>query len=403
MGIFKVIVTAFAALSAVDAASLINSVDDKDIVPDSYLVVMKDSVSPIDFDSHVAWATDLHRESISKRGSESLDGFKHSYKINGWHAYSGSFHRETLNEILRNDKVDFVEHDRYVHIDGFITQQNAPSWGLGRVSHRQNGTRDYVYDETAGNGITFYGVDTGIDIRHPDFGGRAVWGVNVVNGTGDNDRHGHGTHTAATATGTTYGLAKKAKVVAVKALNDHGAGLWSNIMKALEWCVNDAREKNILGKAVLNLSISGGKVVAANQAITNTAKAGIFVSVAAGNDNFLLQDATNKSPASAEGVCCAAATTIRDAKANFSNYGSVVDIYAPGQGITSATPNNSTGVMSGTSMAAPHVGGVGATLMASKGIAPAAVCAELVKMASGPVQNPGSNTTNKLLYNGSGK
>lgn len=194
-----------------------------------------------------------------------------------------------------------------------------------------------MYDEKAGKGITFYGVDTGIDIHHPDFGGRAVWGTNVVNGTKDNDRQGHGTHTAATATGTKYGLAKNANVVAVKALNDYGAGLWSNIMKALEWCVEDATKKNIIGKAVLNLSISGGKVVAANQAVTKTAKAGIFVSVAAGNDNVrqpstctlyhiltpTQQDATNKSPASAEGVCCAAATTIRDDKAKFSNNGSV--------------------------------------------------------------------------------
>ncbi|EFR05199.1 alkaline proteinase [Nannizzia gypsea CBS 118893] len=400
MGLFTVVFTAIAALSAVDAAELLRSPNSKDIVPNSYLVVMKDSVSSADLDSHVSWVTDLHSESITKPGVKNLDGFKHSYKINGWHAYSGSFDSETLASILDNDQVDFVEHDRYVYIDGLVTQKDAPSWGLGRVSHRMNGTRDYVYDETAGSGITFYGVDTGIDIRHPDFGGRAVWGTNVVSGTGDNDRHGHGTHTAATATGTKYGLAKKANVVAVKALNDHGAGLWSNIMKALEWCVDDARKKNALGKAVLNLSISGGKVVAANQAITNAANAGIFVSVAAGNDN---QDATNKSPASAENVCCAAASTIRDEKASISNYGSVVKLYAPGQGITSATPNNSTGVMTGTSMAAPHVGGVGATLMASKHIAPSAVCAELIKMATGAVRNPGANTTNKLLYNGSGQ
>ncbi|EZF29994.1 hypothetical protein H109_02234 [Trichophyton interdigitale MR816] len=400
MSLFKVIFTAVAALSAVDAAELLSSANSKDIIPNSYLVVMKDSVSSAELDSHVSWVTDLHHEGMAKRGAKNLGGFKHSYKISGWHAYSGSFDSETLARILDDDKVDFVEHDRHVYISGFVTQKDAPSWGLGRVSHRMNGTRDYVYDESAGSGITFYGIDTGIDIHHPDFGGRAVWGINVVNGTKDNDRHGHGTHTAATAAGTKYGLAKKANVVAVKALNDYGAGLWSNIMKALEWCVNDAREKKILGKAVLNLSISGGKVVAANQAITNAAKAGIFVSVASGNDN---QDATNKSPASAENVCCAAATTIRDEKAKFSNYGSVVKLYAPGQGITSATPNNQTGVMSGSSMAAPHVGGVGATLMASKGIAPSAVCAELIKMASEPVLNPGANTTNKLLYNGSGR
>lgn len=105
MGLFKVIFTAVAALSAVDAAELLSPANSKDIIPNFYLVVMKDSVSSAELDSHVSWVTDLHREGIAKRGTENLGGFRHSYKINGWHAYSGSFDSETLASILGDDKV----------------------------------------------------------------------------------------------------------------------------------------------------------------------------------------------------------------------------------------------------------------------------------------------------------
>ncbi|EEP78435.1 conserved hypothetical protein [Uncinocarpus reesii 1704] len=398
MGFIKSVAAAFAALSVVDAAQLLGA-SSKDIIPNSYIVVMKDSVSSTEFDSHVSGVTNLHHEHLSKRGSTNFGGLKHMYSINGWQGYSGSFSRDTINEILKDDNVDYVEHDRRAKILGWASQPNAPSWGLGRVSHRERGNSTLVYDEMAGEGITFYGVDTGIDITHPDFGGRGVLGTNVVGGA-HLDGHGHGTHTAGTVAGNAYGIAKKASIVSVKVLNNRGSGSWSGIIAGLNWCVTHARENNVLGKAVMNLSIGGGRMTSVNQAATNAANAGIFLAVAAGNCNT---DARNISPASAENVCTVAASTEFDRKASFSNYGATIEIYAPGNNIISTVPGNRSRAMSGTSMAAPHVAGVAAAIMASQNIAPSEVCAHLAGMAEGKITNPGRSTTNKLLYNGSGE
>lgn len=181
-------------------------------------------------------------------------------------------------------QVDYVERDRQVHIQGFVTQSNASSWGLRRISHRERGSRDFVYDDKAGEGITMYGVDSGIDIHHPDFGGRAVWGFNFVGGF-NADGVGHGTHTAGTMAGTIHGVAKKAKIVAVKVLNNEGDGALSGIIGGINWSANHARRTGALGKAVMNLSIGGGWMKSFNQAVTNAHNAGIFVAVAAGNEN----------------------------------------------------------------------------------------------------------------------
>ncbi|EEP78131.1 predicted protein [Uncinocarpus reesii 1704] len=399
MRFMKAVAFAFELLSAVNAARLLDVANKNDIVPDSYIVVLKKSVSSLDFDSHLAWAANIHHENLSKRGSMTAGGLRHVYRINGWYGYSGSFDRETLGAILENDDVDYVEPDRHVSLNALVTQPNAPSWGLGRISHRQRGSPDFVYDDTAGQGITFYGVDTGIDIRHPDFGGRAVWGTNTAGGS-NTDGHGHGTHTAGTVAGATYGIAKKARIVAVKVLNDRGAGQWSGIIGGMNWAVNHARQNRVLGKAVMNMSLGGGLSSAVNQAATNTQNAGIFLAVAAGNDN---RDAANTSPASAQGVCTVAASTEQDSKASFSNWGRTVEIYAPGTNIISTMPGGRAGRMSGTSMAAPHVAGAGAALMAMEGTRASDVCSRLIQLAQGRISNPGTGTTNKLLYNGSGR
>lgn len=174
-----------------------------------------------------------------------------------------------------------------MRISGLVTQRGAPSWGLGRVSHRQAGSRDYVFDDSAGRGVTIYGVDTGIDINHQDFRGRARWGTNTADR--DNaDRHGHGTHTASTFAGTAYGIAKNANIVAVKVLGSDGSGSTSGIIAGINYCVQDAQQRGILGKAAMNLSLGGGFSQANNDAVTRAQNAGIFVAVAAGNDNVSL-------------------------------------------------------------------------------------------------------------------
>lgn len=177
----------------------------------------------------------------------------------------------------------YIEHDHAVKISARTTQRNAPSWGLGRISHKRGANRDFVYDDSAGRGVTIYGVDTGIDVEHTDFENRASWGANFIDRSKD-DPNGHGTHTAATCAGKTFGVAKKAKVIAVKVLNAQGAGSSSGVIAGIEWATNHAKKNNLLGKSVMNLSLGsrGSKVF--NQASETAQRAGIFLAVAAGND-----------------------------------------------------------------------------------------------------------------------
>ncbi|OAL72634.1 serine proteinase [Trichophyton violaceum] len=397
MGCIKVISVFLAAVAAVDARAFFHNRGGNDVIPNSYIVVMKDGVTAEDFDSHISSVAATHSLNKAKRGSETV-GHKDSFNINGWRAYNGHFDEATIESILNDDKVNYVEHDRVVKLAALTTQPNAPTWGLGRVSHKAPGNKDFVYDSSAGQGITIYGVDTGIDIHHSEFAGRIRWGTNTVDND-NTDGNGHGTHTAGTFAGTTYGVAKKANIVAVKVLSAGGSGSTSGVIKGIDWCVTDARSKNTLGKAALNLSLGGSFSQASNDAVTRAQEAGIFVAVAAGNDN---RDAKNSSPASAPAVCTAASSTIDDQKSSFSNWGTIVDIYAPGSNILSAAPGGGTRTLSGTSMASPHVCGVGAAMLA-QGVSVAQACNRLKQIGNAVIRNPGTGTTNRLLYNGSGR
>ncbi|KAK2882751.1 Secreted subtilisin-like serine protease sub4 [Arthroderma sp. PD_2] len=387
-----------AAFAAADARAVFKTQSSKsEIIPDSYIVVMKDGVSSEDFKAHVSSVDQIHTTNKAKRGS-STGGMQRQFDIMNWRGYNGHFDPETLEEILNDSNVDYVEHDQVVRISGLVSQPNAPSWGLGRVSHRRPGSREYVFDDSAGRGVTIYGVDTGIDINNQDFRGRARWGTNTADR--DNaDRHGHGTHTASTFAGSAFGVAKNANIVAVKVLGSDGSGSTSGIIAGINFCVQDAQQRGLLGRAAMNLSLGGGFSQANNDAVTRALNAGIFVAVAAGNDN---RDARNYSPASAPAICTVASSTINDSKSSFSNWGPVVDIYAPGSDIIAARPGGGSTTMSGTSMASPHVAGMGAYLIA-QGVRPAQVCDRLKQLATAAIRNPGSSTTNRLLYNGSGQ
>ncbi|EFR01712.1 oryzin [Nannizzia gypsea CBS 118893] len=388
-----------AAFAVADARAVFKTQSNKngEMIADNYIVVMKDGVSHDDFKAHVSSVASIHTTNKAKRGTNTA-GMKREFDIMNWRGYHGHFDRDTLEEILNDSKVSYVEQDQVVRISGLTTQRSAPSWGLGRVSHRRAGSRDYVFDDSAGRGVTIYGVDTGIDIRHQDFGGRARWGTNTADR--DNaDRHGHGTHTASTFAGTAFGIAKNANIVAVKVLGSDGSGSTSGIIAGINYCVQDAQQRGILGKAAMNLSLGGGFSQANNDAVTRAQNAGIFVAVAAGNDN---RDARAYSPASAPAVCTVASSTIQDSKSSFSNWGSIVDIYAPGSDIIAARPGGGSQSMSGTSMASPHVAGMGAYLI-GMGADPRRVCDQLKQLSTPAISNPGSGTTNRLLYNGSGQ
>lgn len=321
------------------------------------------------------------------------------------------------------------------------TQADAP-WGLSRISHRKNGSVDYVYDSSAGEGTYSYIIDTGILIDHVDFGGRASWGANFADDGLDKDGNGHGTHVAGTTGGTTYGVAKKTNLIAVKVLNSEGKGSTSNVISGIEWAVKDASSKKRqyqslpaafslslppppapissfsyhlgrrtdqpstgIGKAVANLSVGGPYSRATNEAAAAAVKAGLFLAVAAGNDGSF---AGLYSPASESTVCTVAASTSDDSCADFSNFGYVVDIFAPGVGILSAWHNGTTetNVISGTSMATPHIAGLAAYMLAMDGPRdPVKLCERIRDMATPDVISnlgllPELLTDNLLAYNG---
>jgi subtilisin family serine protease len=286
--------------------------------------------------------------------------------------------------------VAFVEQDQVLTLDA---TQNNPPWGLDRIDERNlplSGT--FTYPNTAPD-VHAYIIDTGIRTTHTQFGGRASFGANFAGGS-NSDCHGHGTHVAGTVGGTTYGVAKEVLLVAVKVLNCQGSGSTSSVVNGINWVTNNAIEP-----AVANMSLGGGVSTSIDNAVNNSVASGVTYVVAAGNNNA---NACNFSPARAASAITVGATGSNDARASFSNFGSCVDIFAPGVGVLSAwrTSNNATRTLNGTSMASPHVAGAAAlVLQANPGFSPADVTNFLISNSTtGVVTNPGSGSPNRLLF-----
>jgi len=293
--------------------------------------------------------------------------------------------------LARNPHVAYVEPDREYRID--VTQSmnaNGDPWGLDRIDQAALPlSRTYTYTAT-GTGVHAYIIDTGIWTLHGDFGGRANNVYDAFGATGE-DCHGHGTHVSGTVGGTTYGVAKGASLHGVRVLSCAGLGLTSQIIAGIDWV-----RANHIKPAVANMSLGGGLSAALNTATTNLSNAGVFVAVAAGNDNV---DACQASPASAKGVFTTAASEKTDAKASYSNWGSCVEGYAPGSAIVSAFLLGTTSSLSGTSMASPHVAGVAVLYKATFGDAPSATVSNWIitnSTAGAITGNPGG-TPNRLL------
>ncbi|KAJ3088725.1 subtilisin-like serine protease, partial [Quaeritorhiza haematococci] len=239
-------------------------------------------------------------------------------------------------------------------------QRDAP-WGLVRTSTRNNdrGTT-YNYPDKAGEGVDAYVVDTGIQVEHPEFESRARFGFNAFNDS-SKDVHGHGTHVAGTIGSRTFGIAKKVSLVAVKVLADNGTGTTSSVLAGLEYVVNEA--KTTKRPSVINMSLGGPADPIIDLAVSAAVRAGVYIVAAGGNER---QDACNVSPARAPSVLTVGATDINDFHGDFSNFGSCLDINAPGVDIRSTWPDNGFATASGTSMASPHVAGVMALILAER-------------------------------------
>ncbi|NEC64130.1 S8 family peptidase [Streptomyces sp. SID9727] len=315
----------------------------------------------------------------------------YSSAING---FSASGLSETEAKRLAADPaVSKVVQNKKFHIDA--TQDNPPSWGLDRIDQTETaGDNAYTYPDSAGEGVTAYVIDTGVRTTHEEFGGRASSGFDAVdNDDSADDGNGHGTHVAGTIAGSTYGVAKKAKIVAVRVLDDSGSGTTEQVVAGIDWVTEHHQ-----GPSVANMSLGGGADEALDAAVQKAIASGVTFAVAAGNES---SDAGEGSPSRVPEAITVASSTVDDEQSSFSNYGSVVDLYAPGSDITSSWNDSDTGshTISGTSMATPHVVGAAAVYLAGHPDAtPAEVATALTDGATpDAIGNATTGTANKLL------
>jgi subtilisin family serine protease len=293
--------------------------------------------------------------------------------------------------------VTSVEPDRPVQ--AAETQSDAP-WDLDRVDQRALPlSSSYSYTAT-GAGVTAYVIDTGIRFSHQDFDGRAVSGYDAVDGGSADDCNGHGTHVSGTVGGSRYGVAKGVRLVAVRVLDCSGGGTTSGVIAGIDWVTAHHVDG---APAVANLSIGGAASTAVDQAVQRSIADGVTYAVAAGNGDVVGTplDACNSSPARVAAALTVGATDATDAPASFSNYGDCVDLFAPGVEITSdwASSDTAANVLSGTSMATPHVAGVAALYLQTHPTAsPATVGSAVLAQATKDEVATTATANNDLLY-----
>lgn len=315
----------------------------------------------------------------------------YSSAINGFSASGLS--RTEAKRLAADPAVSKVVQNKKFHIDA--TQDSPPSWGLDRIDQAGTaGDNAYTYPDSAGEGVTAYVIDTGVRTTHEEFGGRAGSGFDAVdNDDSADDGNGHGTHVAGTIAGETYGVAKKAKIVAVRVLDDSGSGTTEQVVAGIDWVT-----ENHKGPSVANMSLGGGADEALDAAVQKAIASGVTFAVAAGNES---SDASTSSPARVPEAITVASSTVDDEQSSFSNYGSLVDIYAPGSDITSSWNDSDTGsdTISGTSMATPHVVGAAAVYLGGHPDAtPEEVSTALAEGATpDAISNASDGTPNKLL------
>lgn len=309
--------------------------------------------------------------------------------------YVAMLSESQVARLSKDPRVKTIEPNQIIEIEG--DQANPPSWGLDRIDQRTRTLNAMYTYNFGGAGVTAYVIDTGIRPDHVEFSGRVASGYGAIeDGYGSRDCNGHGTHVAGTIGGSTTGVAKSVRLVPIRVLNCRGSGFMSNVIAGVNWAITDHAAGS---PAVANLSLGGSFSSSLNTAIANAVTDGITMVVAAGNNNSL---ACNYSPASAPSAITVGATTSVDARASYSNYGSCLDIFAPGSSITSAYFSSSTALrsLSGTSMASPHVAGAAALLLeADPTMSPASVAAKLITYATPDVvTTPGVGSINLFLY-----
>ena len=368
-------------VSAPDNGSTLGKIDGVDLT-DRWIVVFKDNVKNVD--ATVDELVKAHGGTVHYR-------YRHAIK-----GMALTIPEPALKGLAHNPNIAWIEPDGIMTANGDQTPVSN-LWGLDRIDQPDlpyDNHYIYAYD---GSGVHVYIVDTGILTSHTQFSGRASSGYDFVNGDADaTDDNGHGTHVAGTVGGSTFGVAKNVSLHAVKVLGSSGSGTTSGVIAGIDWV-----RLNHVKPAVVNMSLGGGASTTLDAAVNNCINDGVTFAVAAGNNN---KNAANYSPARVPAAITVGATTSTDARASYSNYGSILDLFAPGSGILSAwyTSATATNTISGTSMATPHVAGAAALfLQGHTNASPADVSTALTSNAtSGVLTGIGTGSPNLLLYTG---
>ncbi|EPH1274685.1 S8 family peptidase, partial [Acinetobacter baumannii] len=368
------------------ASNVTNPVNDssqaKGIIKNQYIVILNKDAGPSkDFAQNIA---KQHAGKVLQSYDTVLKGFAIYLPDTAGTAF--------IEAMKKNPQVLSVESDKIVNIDA--TTQSNPDWGLDRIDQKALPLNSaYSYLQT-GSGTTAYIVDTGILSSHQEFSGRVLSGYTAISdGNGTTDCNGHGTHVAGTVGGTTYGVAKSVNLVPIRILGCDGSGASSNVIAGLDWILKNGKKP-----AVVNMSLGGATSSSLDSAVENLYNNGYVMVVAAGNSNT---DACTSSPARVSKAITVAATDNTDTRASYSNYGSCVDIFAPGSQINSSWIGNNTAtkILNGTSMATPHVVGVVAEMLQSTPTAsPQTISTNLLNQASSNVVKNPSGSPNRLLY-----
>ncbi len=360
--------------------------------PGNYIVVLK--AKPVKQAAGVSSTATAKSAVTALAGElENRNDLKPAQKVFSVAIKAALYHldEKQIASVSKDDAVAYIEKDEKISIRN---SETPATWGLDRLDQSSLPLDNTYHYPTGGVVVNAYIIDTGILTSHQDFEGRAVTGVDVVNpGGGAVDCNGHGTHVAGTIGSKTYGVAKNAKLFAVRVLDCQGSGNYSDVISGIEWVA-----ANHLSPAVANMSLGGGASQAIDDAVASAVQSGVTFAVAAGNDG---SDACQSSPARAPSAITVGATDSSDSRSSFSNTGPCVTLFAPGENITSLwiDSNSATNTISGTSMATPHVTGVAALYLAQNPSAtPAQVKAALVAGSiNGHVSDVGSSSPNLLL------
>ncbi len=351
---------------------------------DSYIVVFNDDVPESEIDGE-------SEKMCGSSNSKKERTFKHVIK-----GFTGRLTPAAVEEFRKNPRVKYIEQNQVVKI---VATQTNPTWGLDRIDQPDLGSPGtYTYSKT-GSTVDAYIFDTGVRSDHVEFIGRIRTGYSAIPAElTSEDLNGHGTHVAGTVGGTVYGVAKGVSIIPVKVLDATGSGTFDGVIAGLDWAVGNHTTKPAVG----NMSLGGGASTALDDAVRRCVADGIVMAVAAGNDNRDVNNALlPTSPARVREAITVGSTTSTDARSSFSNYGSVVDIFAPGSAILSASYLSTTGTatLSGTSMASPHVAGAAALFLEyAPGSTPSQVEAGLKQFAAvGRITGLPTGTANNLL------